>query len=639
MSPELIAALRANAQAPAQSQGRARFVNGQMVLDEDMKTKGRGGTATSLISEGGALGGAAAGAAAGSVVPVIGTAIGGILGAGIGGFSGRLAENKIRDDEFRVGDAGKEGALSAVLAGPLKLAKYGTSAGKGLKAGASLESALVGAADDAAKFSVKGAVGKKAAQAGDDLITKQFRFTPTQLTNYKKKFGEDAAQTIKKYGITSVDDVNTKAIEPLNKQFDEIVASVGSVSNENLRKAFAKKYQPLLKSSVQDNKAIGQQLKKQSDDILKRYGDSIDSKELNALRKEFDSLVSYTDRAANPARYGVNKRSADALRDALQDSAKAQGLPLKEVGKELGKTIKLSEYISRQANLGRGSLPFGLPTMLGGAAGGAAFGPAGIGTAGAVAIGNSSAGRKALQGGTSALGNKLTAGAEKPIRNSLWGAARGQVGEGILNQSSNTSAMTMSPNPNNTAPINANMTQQYTNPVNNASGIDRQQILEAMLIDLQTTGGKNMSKIQALYEFANPESDQQQLSGEAQKRALTSQSGLRSLDVLDQTLQSDPGAFQRQALPNPFGITAGLTGTTDVRAATDNVVDVIARLRSGAAITDSEAARFARFLPQPGDSQESAMRKLAAVRAELESFVNPQSSSMSLEDALLQYNM
>lgn len=637
MSPELIAALRANSQAPTQTQGRARFVNGQMVLDDDNKTNGRGGTATSLISEGGALGGAAAGAAAGSVVPVLGTAIGGILGAGLGAFGGRLAENKIRDDEFRVGDAAKEGALSAALTGPLRLAKYGVSAAKGAKAGAGLEKALVSAADDASKFSLTGGVGKKATQAGDDLIAKQFRFTPTQLTNYKKKFGEDAVTTIKKYGITGAHDITTKAIEPLNKQFDDIVTSVGSVSNENLRKAFAKKYQPLLKSSVQDNKSIGKQLKAQSDEILERYGESIDSKELNALRKEFDSLVSYTDRAANPARYGVNKRAADALRDALQESAKAQGLPLKDVGRELSKTIQLAENMSRQANLGRGSLPIGLSTLLGGTAGGAAFGPAGIGTAGAVYAVNSPGGRRALQRGTSAIGDKLVAAGNKGSTGGmLGGAMRGQIAEGVLNQSPNSTS-SPSTSPNSIAPISADIGQQYTNPVNNASGIDRQQILEAMLIDLQTTGGENMSKIQALYEFANPETDQQQLSGEAQKRALTSQSGLRSLDVLDQKLQSDPGAFKRQALPNPFGITAGLTGTTDVRAATDNVVDVIARLRSGAAITDSEAARFARFLPQPGDSQESAMRKLATVRAELESFVNPQSSSMSLEDALLEY--
>lgn len=141
-----------------------------------------------------------------------------------------------------------------------------------------------------------------------------------------------------------------------------------------------------------------------------------------------------------------------------------------------------------------------------------------------------------------------------------------------------------------------------------------------------------------LEEVFNPQPEEvKPLTGEAQKRALTSESGLRSLDTLDQYAQSDPGAFQRQALPNPFGITARATGTTDVRAATDNVIDVLARLRSGAAITEDEAARFARLLPQPGDSQESAMRKLQNVRAELQSFSQNPGGGGSLEDALMQY--
>ena len=80
---------------------------------------------SSIISEvsgaGGALGGAATGAAIGSVVPGIGTLIGGVAGGIAGGFAGgtggRLVENKVRDDEYRLGDALKEGAISGVLGG------------------------------------------------------------------------------------------------------------------------------------------------------------------------------------------------------------------------------------------------------------------------------------------------------------------------------------------------------------------------------------------------------------------------------------------------------------------------------------------------------------------------------------------
>jgi hypothetical protein len=140
-----------------------------------------------------------------------------------------------------------------------------------------------------------------------------------------------------------------------------------------------------------------------------------------------------------------------------------------------------------------------------------------------------------------------------------------------------------------------------------------------------------------LDEVFNPKAEEQPaLTGEARNRALKAQSGLASISTLEQAVAADPGAFQRQALPNPLGITARLTGTTDVRAATDNLVDVIARMRSGAAITDDEAKRFARLLPQPGDSQQSAALKLANIRAELESYMQPSAGSPSIEDMLMQ---
>jgi hypothetical protein len=145
-----------------------------------------------------------------------------------------------------------------------------------------------------------------------------------------------------------------------------------------------------------------------------------------------------------------------------------------------------------------------------------------------------------------------------------------------------------------------------------------------------------MSLVESFAELSGG-GKQKPLNATQQQRALTSGSGLRSLDTLEGALTSDPGAFARQALPNPFGIAGRLTGTTDIRAATDNVVDVIARLRSGAAITDDEAKRFARLLPQAGDSTESARRKIQNVRTELESFANPAYAEEDLTSSLNNY--
>lgn len=134
---------------------------------------------TSIISElggtGGALGGAAVGATAGSVVPVLGTAIGGLIGAGVGGlagaFTGRVAENKIRDDRLGLGDAAKEGLITGLLApGPLKLAK---GAGMAVKAAAT-GGKLLPAFEKGATTSLMKTATSKVANAGEDIAARTF---------------------------------------------------------------------------------------------------------------------------------------------------------------------------------------------------------------------------------------------------------------------------------------------------------------------------------------------------------------------------------------------------------------------------------------------------------------------------------
>lgn len=102
--------------------------------------RGRGGTLTSLISEGGALGGAALGQAL-IPIPILGAGI----GAALGGFGGRLAENQVRDDRLGLGDALKEGAISGVFgAGPIRLGKAAFATRGALKAGApTIQNALL----------------------------------------------------------------------------------------------------------------------------------------------------------------------------------------------------------------------------------------------------------------------------------------------------------------------------------------------------------------------------------------------------------------------------------------------------------------------------------------------------------------
>lgn len=112
-----------------------------------VKQSGKGGFLSSLISEGGGIGGAAGGAALGTaILPGVGTLIGAGLGGFAGAFGGRLAENKIRDDEYKVGSALTEGTLTGALSalGPAFQMAKGAKGAKAL-------SSAIGGADDVLK--------------------------------------------------------------------------------------------------------------------------------------------------------------------------------------------------------------------------------------------------------------------------------------------------------------------------------------------------------------------------------------------------------------------------------------------------------------------------------------------------------
>lgn len=190
MDQNYYAALMSQISAPKSQQGKFVYRNGKYV-DPNAKPQSKKGSGnqswlSSLISElggaGGATGGAAAGAAIGAgfggVGALPGAIIGGLLGGFGGGTAGRLAENQIRDREWRLGDALKEGAVSGAFGAGgaafqgLRGAQYlGKAGGGGVRAGIK---GLGSLSDDAAKAVVLG--GKKAGAAygagfADDLAS------------------------------------------------------------------------------------------------------------------------------------------------------------------------------------------------------------------------------------------------------------------------------------------------------------------------------------------------------------------------------------------------------------------------------------------------------------------------------------
>ena len=430
------------------------------------------------ISTGGSLGGALAGGAAGTaILPGVGTLIGALLGGAAGGFGGQVAENKITGEQDLFKDAGTEALWGGATALPFgavgKLGKAGFTVAKGLGSDASKLAAKDLVTEAGVKTMSRGAVGKlslsdalkdapakaaaerlalqpsllqkmggKLSGAADDLAIKQFRLTPSQLSSFKTKFGEDAGQTIRKYGFNSAEDVATKGIDPLQKQFGELVQGAGNISTDVLRKNFSDTVAKLAGANSSTNRAIGQQLQSEVEGILAKYGKEIPAGKLNDVRREFDSLVNYTNKAADPNKYGVNKRVADVLRKTLQN-AEPSG-QLKEVGQEISKLRQLSDNVAKQGELGRGSLPLSITGLLGAGAGGVAGGlPGALSTLALTNAVNSQGGRKVLMGAVDGVTKKLTSQAPKDIGQTLKqattriggiGAAQTAMG-GVMSQS------------------------------------------------------------------------------------------------------------------------------------------------------------------------------------------------------------
>lgn len=114
------------------------------------------------------------------------------------------------------------------------------------------------------------------------------------------------------------------------------------------------------------------------------------------------------------------------------------------------------------------------------------------------------------------------------------------------------------------------------------------------------------------------------ISATAADAIANAQAGLTSLDQIEQELAKNPSVQGKEAATqtfNPFGITGKVTGTSNYDTAITQAKDVIARLRTGAAISNSEEARFTKMLPQPADPPDTVQRKIALLRNALTTVV------------------
>jgi hypothetical protein len=582
------------------------------------------------------------------VAPIAGTAGGAAIGSGLG----EALENLLTGESIGKNVA-KEAALGGVFgAGPIKLLKGAGAGAKALATGGD----VVESASKAAMTPLRQKAGLALSGTADDLAIKQFRLTPSQLNNFNKKFGEDAGTTIRKYGFHSVDDISHKGIDPLQDEFDAAITSIPGVTKQSLEENLGKRIDKLINAGPSDTKAVGAQLKREAATLFKDKGDVLDPNEVNALRRQFDDLVNYSDKVANPTRYGVNKHMADSLRETLQKADPTGNL--KNVGKELQKLRQLAENAGRQEQVGRGSLPLNLPTLLGGAMGGAAGGP--VGAAG-MAIGtglvNSPAGRRTAMGAFDKIGSAVANTGKNAGQQTIKGIAGREVAgnllshpqtkqpksleEALMGQSLATNATTPMNTPSSMNPANASMMDgSYQNGGQESSPYSR----ENLMADLQRDP-KNAEKYLAYYSslqevFGTPE--EKPLNSTAAGTVTDLENGITNIQQLsDQFAKSGANKplVGNLLAANPFN-----TDAQSLRANIARVKQVIGKALEGGVLRKEDEVKYQKILPTLNDTDAVAQAKINAISSDLQrklglykQYIGSGGGGNSLEDALMQY--
>lgn len=571
------------------------------------KNTGVKGFLSSLIGEaggtGGALGGAAAGATVGSVVPGIGTAIGGLVGAGLGGFlggtGGQLAENKIRDDKYDVGKALKSGAVEGVLgAGPLKLGKAAFGASKAIK-GAEKASDIVRGAESAVKTPLLSNL-PGAKKAGTALSTSASGLKPGKEIGAQENVDE-LSQRLAGMGIKGTPKQQGSQIKAkmgeLGKQVDDVLMKTkqplsGQEVAARLEQGIKNPIDDLFKDVSMDDESVAKMVNLYAN----RFSDLTDAKSINDQVKR---LQTQAKRAKNTLDKGGTPTSKDQAALAVKTAADEvlSKIPeIKPLKQQMASLFEANPDIITASQKG-----IGLP-MTSGVSVKAPI-QASKGLMSRVGANLQGAPQSAVSVGgvlgRNATGNILNPVADEPVEPStvqdpmqnMDAGEMGSLDQNMMPEEQDTSPFS----PDN---VEANV-QQILQQGGNFKDVKEYLDIVGTMSSLSSTGGEKP------------------LSAEASKIVSNANIGLQALDDFEGQISNDPSIVNKRVVPGR-GVAGGLLGralgTSSADAAANQIVDVIARLRTGAAITNDEAKRFQTFIPTAGDTPESAAQKINYLR-------------------------
>lgn len=566
---------------------------------------------------GGALGGAAAGAALGSVVPGLGTIIGGlaggVLGGALGSGGGELAENIITNEDDKFKNVGQEALLGGIFsAPPLRAARGLTQVAKGAgKAGfeqaftGATKSGVKGATQRASESALGGAWGiRPGVKSTGKIITPQ---NVTELQSFVQK-------NIGVPKTASAEMVFERAVNFQKETGDAISAAVRAIPAEKvntalLAKSVNNRFSKLLGVDPSSNQV--------AKDIITQLGSAKTPEELWNLRKSIDNeLISW---GRNPASAVPGaEQAARAAREEISKFLTNAAPEIKGLNRQYGNVVDVINLTADATRSPKGFKVPGFTQTVGGAT--AQRLKAGAGSAVGGLTPNAV---PALPGSVrSSTGGIVPTTLRQGIGQNVFGGEQAPaLDDALLSQS-----QPMGGGLDQLAP---QISQPHQTPYSQ----------ENLMFDLQRDPANAQDYIayyQSLQEVFG-QGAQKPLSSAATKDVSNANVGLTALDQIEGILAQDPNVQQRGGISgtfNPFGLVSGALGTGEYENARAQARDVIARIRTGAALTNDEAKAFDKFLPQPGDSQSTVQQKLAILRQQFQA-VAGQGGGNSLEDALL----
>lgn len=623
----------------------------------------------------GGLGGAAAGAALGSVVPIVGTGIGallgGILGGAGGGALGKVGENAVEGNSDLGQGVGQEALMGGLTSLPvgaaLKVGQAGFKAATGIgKAGIGDVLAQAGEktipSQLAGKFGTQAAdqtAGQAIANAGDTALQNNGSGVLDKLRMAVANKGSQMQARAGGYGIgekvsgqsplgfydsakigqnLQAEGIKAGSPESRLKQVEDALNGRGQtidslVGQNNIVLAPEQRTQianDFLKS-VEQQPGVSDAVRKSAANLASNFtNQSSDIKSLIDFRRGLDSQVIAFNR--NPdAKMAADQLAARTFRDTLSQHTNDLVPGINDANSSYHNLMQAKEFLTGGAKAVSDQSQ-----------------SAGGGIIGRLLTNDTAQGVKSVAGGImqKAAPDAAAQDAAKVGGQTIQGAiGRNLLERGLLGggQAATDPSQTSEPTDANgltatdyanagisssTDATGGNPTQAQSDPTN-GFGVTPEQIQQAMVQAVQSGNTKQLANLTQLYgamQSTAKSSQGKALSATQATQANNAVSGLSDLQAIKNTIQKDPGTIWKDALPGG-SIARGLTGTTDYEAAKQNVVDVISRLRSGAAITADEAKRYMGLLPAPGDSQSSALNKINRLNQLLSGFANPQASA------------